>query len=167
MTKLRNSIKTRTVLNQSEGLFLDFDRKIFPEQSAYIYNEIVEGFKKKDKVTLIRYCSVPIYDVFLIIFNNRFCLKHWQTKIKQILRFLLFFMIMLLILNLFKVKKLLKKLARIFSHDLHNFNSTVTWHQIMMKMTFDLDGKDVYQYNVFERREVDSENLAWRIAHIE
>lgn len=59
--------------------------------------------------------------------------------------------------------------ARIFSHDVHNFNSIQTWHQMIMKFKVKDNETDevLEKYNIFERRESDNEHRLWKICHLE
>lgn len=59
--------------------------------------------------------------------------------------------------------------ARIFSHDIHNFNSTQTWHQMVMKFRIqDKESEEIFEkYNIFERRESDNEHRLWKICYLE
>ena len=60
--------------------------------------------------------------------------------------------------------------ARIFSLDVHNMNSQHTWHQLVVKYNLENpkdDEKDITQYNVLERLEINAENDSWRFAYIE
>ena len=60
-------------------------------------------------------------------------------------------------------------IARIYSLHKHNLNPNQTWHQLTLKFICkDLETKkEVPQFNVFERREVDSASADWRLCHIE
>lgn len=45
-------------------------------------------------------------------------------------------------------------------------NSFVTWHQIATKFRIELDGQPREQLVVFERRESDNEQYAWKLCHL-
>ena len=53
ITKLMNKLKTNAVLNQTEGLFIDFNRKTFENQALDIYDEFVDAVDKKNKLELM------------------------------------------------------------------------------------------------------------------
>lgn len=58
--------------------------------------------------------------------------------------------------------------ARIYSQQKHNLNPFVTWHQITCEFVYadPNNKKEIIRYNVFERRECDSEPNSWRICDI-
>jgi len=56
------------ILNQTEAAFLDFKRNEFPQHARATYESLLNGYRRKDKVELMKVLSVPLYDVFLPIF---------------------------------------------------------------------------------------------------
>lgn len=147
-TQIMNKLKTNTCLNQTEGLFLDFQRSTFENQALDTYDNFVEAIEKKQKLELMKMCSYPMHEIVLAHMKDSKCPlgfvlhKHpVSAKIKQ---------------------------ARIFSLDTHNMNSAVTWHQLVIEFGFkNKDGSKFYKHNVFERREDETETRQWRITHIE
>ena len=70
LTKIMNKIKTNTVLNQTEGLFIDFNRKTFGDQAIDIYEELADAIRAKDKLELMKLCSFPMHEVVLAHMKN-------------------------------------------------------------------------------------------------
>ena len=66
LSKLTNNIKTRIVLNQTEGCFSNFKRKEFPDQAVNIYKDIKSAFQAQNKLILMQNVSYPLYTVFFL-----------------------------------------------------------------------------------------------------
>ena len=149
ITKIMNKLKTNAVLNQTEGLFIDFNRKTFENQALDIYDEFVDAVDKKNKLELMKLCSFPMHEVVLAHLKNPNLPLGFQ-----------------LLKNPVEVQI---QQARIFSLDTHNMNSAITWHQLVLNFAFqdEKTGHVVYKNNVFERREDEQEQRLWRITHIE
>jgi hypothetical protein len=75
---VKNSVKNRIVLNQSEAIFNTFKRKEFNDFAYNRYLEFVSAYKKKDKVDLINILSIPLYDV-----NNNINIKAIKSSLKD------------------------------------------------------------------------------------
>ena len=60
-------MKTKMILSQTESAFLDFRRKEFPVVAKDNYYELLKAYKRKDKVALMKFISIPLNDVFHII----------------------------------------------------------------------------------------------------
>lgn len=133
-TKVMNGIKTNTVLNQTEGLFIDFQRKSFEDQALDIYDEFTDAVEKRNKLELMKLCSFPMHEVVLANLKNKSVPLGFQLLKNPVSA---------------KIKQ-----ARIFSLDTHNMNSNITWHQLVVRYGFeDEEGNTVYKHNVLERRE--------------
>eukprot|EP01015_Nassula_variabilis_P023309 TRINITY_DN4352_c0_g1_i7.p1 TRINITY_DN4352_c0_g1~~TRINITY_DN4352_c0_g1_i7.p1 ORF type:complete len:168 (-),score=21.29 TRINITY_DN4352_c0_g1_i7:131-634(-) len=146
--RLKNLIKTRFVINQTEGCFVDFKRKEFPAQAADIYLKVFEAYKRKDKVDLMKYLSIPLYDIFKISIKEN----------KQ------------LPFNLYPtISDVQLMQARIYNPSKEGNSRTQTWHQLTMKFEFvnEEDKSNHVKYNVFERREADPSKDDWRLCQIE
>ena len=70
LTKVMNKVKTNAVLNQTEGLFIDFQRKTFEDQALDIYDEFVECIEKKNKLELMKLCSFSMHEVVMAHVKN-------------------------------------------------------------------------------------------------
>ena len=148
LTQLMNKLKTSTVLNQTEGLFIDFNRKTFGDQATEIYEEFGDAIKNKDKLELMKLCSFSMHEVVLAHLKDPKIPLGFQILENPISSTI--------------------RQARIFSLDTHNMNTAVTWHQILVRFEFESSkGGKVFKHNVFERREDEQEQRLWRIAHIE
>ena len=147
-SKLQNTLKTRTVLNQSEGIYQGFNRKTFGIQAIDVYNRSFIAYNANNKVDLMKQVSFPLYNALLDGKNDP----------KIVLPF-----------KFYKPISASQEMARIFSHDDYAFNKYFTWHQMSMK--FQMEDKEtgeiVEKINVFERREVDATDGFWRLMHLE
>lgn len=70
LTTFTNKMKTNVVLNQTEGLFIDFNRKTFEDQALDIYDEFVQAIEVKNKLELMKLCSFPMHEVVLAHIKN-------------------------------------------------------------------------------------------------
>ncbi|CAK77647.1 unnamed protein product (macronuclear) [Paramecium tetraurelia] len=148
MPYLKNALKTRLALNQTESCFIDFKRSQFPLFAKDRYFEFLETYNRKDKVDLIRLLSVPLYDIVKVSLKDNkplpFKLYKEMTDAQLVQ-------------------------ARLFSQKKMALQSSQTWHQITVKFNF-IDPetkKDVVKYNVLERRESDSSEKDWRICKLD
>lgn len=147
-TKVMNKLKTNTVLNQTEGLFIDFNRKTFGDQAIDIYEEFGDAVRHRDKLELMKLCSFSMHEVVLAHMKNDKIPLGFQLLENPVSASI--------------------RQARIFSLDTHNMNTAVTWHQMIVRFDFEQEnGQKVSKHNVFERREDEQEQRLWRIAHIE
>jgi hypothetical protein len=71
LTKFMNKLKTNTVLNQTEGLFMDFQRRSFEDQALDIYDEMIEAVERKNKLELMKLCAYPMHQVVLANLKNK------------------------------------------------------------------------------------------------
>lgn len=55
-------MKTNIVLDQTEGVFADFNRKEFNQQAIDIYERVQDAVEKSNKATLVALLSVPLQD---------------------------------------------------------------------------------------------------------
>ncbi|KRX06589.1 hypothetical protein PPERSA_13068 [Pseudocohnilembus persalinus] len=146
--KVKNEIKTRMVCNTTQSVFIDFKRSTFPEVAKDKYYDILQAYKRKDKVDLMKYLSIPLYDLVKANLKNGTPLpfKFYDE---------------IVMVNLLQ--------ARVFSLHKHGNNPAETWHQMTCRYIFyDKENKkEITQYNVLERREVDKEGMTWRMCHID
>lgn len=148
LTKIMNKVKTNTVLNQTEGLFIDFNRRTFGDQALDLYEELGDAIKNKDKLELMKLCSFSMHEVVLAHMKNPKIPLGFQLLENPLSASI--------------------RQARIFSLDTHNMNTAVTWHQLIVRFEFEAEkGQRLIRHNVFERREDEQEQRLWRIAHIE
>ena len=68
---MKNIFKNRVALSQTESCFIDFKRKTFPEMARNQYHLIYEAHRRKDKVDLMKLLSVPLFDVYFILFRKK------------------------------------------------------------------------------------------------
>ena len=59
---LRNRLKNNIVLDQTEGVFPDFNRKEFNQQAVDIYERVYDAIHKSNKATLAALLSIPLQD---------------------------------------------------------------------------------------------------------
>lgn len=67
--KLQNIVKTRIVLNQTEGMFSDFNRREFDKISIAIYEAARDAAIHNDKITLMNVLSYPLNDMISSTMN--------------------------------------------------------------------------------------------------
>ena len=151
LVRLQNKVKTRVVLNQTEGIFSDFNRKDFDKTAVAIYEAARDASVYNDKVTLMNVLSYPLHDLIA---------GTMHIKLQMPFRFYSH------ILGVDIRHGRQSSPARIFSHDLHNMNNFVTWHQIATRFRVELEGKPRDQLVVFERRESDTEHFSWKLCHL-
>jgi len=61
--QLLGAAKTRMVLNQTEGIFLDFRRQDFPLASKNMYLHMLDAHFRNDKLGMMNHLSFPMYEV--------------------------------------------------------------------------------------------------------
>lgn len=119
-------------MSQFQSQFLDFDKSSFEKCSKEIYEEVYRAQKKGDKTQLLRYLTMPNYDVIKIC-----------AKINQPAPFVIYPFV--------KSSKIVQ--AHITSE---NYESSIDLHKfahITVKMILnDAKGDEATQFNVFERR---------------
>lgn len=59
---LRNRMKNSVVLDQTEGVFPDFNRKEFGQQAIDIYERVQDAIDKNNKASLVALLSVPLHE---------------------------------------------------------------------------------------------------------
>ncbi|EAR94558.1 phosphatidylinositol 4-phosphate 5-kinase (macronuclear) [Tetrahymena thermophila SB210] len=148
MTNIKNVFKNKLVLNTTESIFLDFKKSTFHEVARDKYFDTLTAYKRKDKVDLMKHLSIPLYDIFKL-----------SMKQNRPLPFTLYE----------DVKDIQFYMARIYSQHKHANNPNQTWHQVTCKFVYydKLLGKEVAKFNVFERRESDTNQKDWRICHFD
>lgn len=57
---MNNFVKTRVVLNQTEGTFPDFNRREFPKTAIAIYEAARDSIEYQDKVVQMSVLSFPL-----------------------------------------------------------------------------------------------------------
>lgn len=127
-----------------------------------IYDEFVDAYETRNKLELMKLCSFPFHQVSHQENSNLTGDKIVTQNLKNP-SYPLPFTLYKEVVDAELVQ------ARIFSHDIHNFNSIQTWHQMTMKFQVkDEETGDILEkYNVFERRESDNDHRLWKICHLD
>lgn len=67
---LRNKLKNSIVLDQTEGVFTDFNRRDFNRTAIDIYQRVADAIAKNNKTTMVALLSVSMQEAVSQLFKD-------------------------------------------------------------------------------------------------
>lgn len=71
LVRLQNLVKTSVVLNQTEGIFPDFNRKEFDKIAIAIYEAARDATIYNDKATMLNVLSYPLHELLTLTMHQK------------------------------------------------------------------------------------------------